>query len=510
MVTAICTPILNLGICENRNWNIQESLGFDMKKSVGLNYILNLSYQLLSILTPIITTPYVSRVLGVTNIGVYSFASSIVAYFVLFATLGTTIYGQREISYCQTDRERRSKSFWSIECISIITTIISLFVYLLFIGISTKNNSILFIILSLSIVNVAIDITWLYQGMEDFPTVVARNFLLRILTVICIFIFVQTEADLLIYVVINVGLTLFGSFYLWIGLGKYVTKIDIKEVSVKEHLPGLLLLFIPTIATTLYTQFDKTMLGMLTVTSVENGYYEQAMKISKTTLTIVTSLGAVMLPRIGSYYHDGNKDLIIQTLYKSFRFVTLLGCPLSLMLIAVSANFVPWFFGSGYAGVIDVLRILSVHNIIIAYSNVAGMQFLVPTGNQNKLTLSVFVGAAVNVILNYIFIPIWYAVGAALASVLSELIVTVIQMHFIFKILQVNVLFRTTWKYYFASVLMMSVILFENSFMISSLSNTCIMLVTGMLIYSLTLLIIKDSLFKERLEQVLRRFRRYA
>lgn len=479
-----------------------------MKTSVKRNYILNLSYQLLSLLTPLITTPYVSRVLGVDQIGFYSYAGSIVAYFVLFAALGTSIYGQREISYCQSDKNRRSIVFWNIEFITLISSLVCLLVYIVYIGVSARNTGILFTILAFNIVHVVFDITWLYQGMEDFPIIVTRNVAARILNLLCIFIFINSRDDLIKYAIINIAIILFGSGALWLGIGKYVSKVSIKNIKIMRYLPGMLLLFVPNIATTLYTQLDKTMLGVLSASSVENGYYEQAMKISKMSLTLVTSLGTVMLPRIGVYYNAGNSEQIKKTLYKSFCFVTFLGCPLSLGLIGISANFVPWFFGKGYDGVIGVLRILSFHNIIIAYSNVAGIQFLVPTGQQNKLTLSVFAGAIVNFVLNFLFIPKWFAVGAAVASVISEMAVTAVQMYFIGKVIKSVEIFRGTWKYMLCAAVMLLVVLLEDIWLRPSLVNTIFMIGSGAAVYIILLLLMKDRLLIETLTQAEQKVRR--
>lgn len=480
-----------------------------MKRSVKVNYILNLGYQLLSLLTPLITTPYLSRVLGVAQIGTYSYADSIVAYFTLFATLGTTIYGQREISYCQNEKDKRSVSFWSIELISLISSVVTLIVYVTYIGISTRNTGTLFTILTFNIINVALDITWLYQGMEDFFTIVLRNIIIKMINIFCIFTFINTRDDLIKYAILTIVILLVGSGSLWLGIGKYITIVPFKKLTIVKHIPGLILLFFPTIATTLYTQLDKTMLGIFTVSPVENGYYEQAMKISKMTLTLVTSLGAVMLPRIGSYYHEGNSAQIRRTLFKSMSFVTFLGCPLSLGLIGISANFVPWFFGDGYDGVINILRVLSFHNIIIAYSNMAGMQYLVPTGQQNKLTFSVFAGAFANFVLNWIFIPKWFAVGAAVASVISETVVTGIQMIFLCKLIRPREIFYGVWKYIVCAIIMLVVVLMENIWLKPSIINTFMMICSGALVYIILLLLMKDMLILDTLSQLKQTIRRH-
>jgi len=472
------------------------------KKSVRKNYILNVSYQVFSLLTPLITTPYISRVLGVSQIGDYSYASSIVSYFILIATLGTTIYGQREISYYQNEKEERSISFWSIEIISLISSLISLILYIALIGVFSKGQHILFLILALNIINVALDISWLYQGMEDFSTVVLRNVFIKVVYIGLIFVFVRSKSDFITYVLLTSFLTVLGSVSLWFGLKKYVGKVRISDLKIIKNIPELLLLFIPTIATTLYNQMDKTMIGMLSSDGIENGYYEQAHKISKMTLTVVTALGTVMLPRIGSFFHDHEIEKIKGYLNKSICFVTFIGCPISCGLIAIASNFIPWFLGFGYEGSIRVLQILSLYNIIVGYSNVCGMQYLVPTGNQNKLTVSVFAGAGINLMLNAILIPHYYAVGAAIASVISELGVTVIQMFYMKDVFKIKDLVRHIWKYYLSSIIMMILVMMLNRLLGSSLVHTILLIIIGVIIYFLCLFVLRDDYLKEVVSQL--------
>jgi len=467
-----------------------------LDRKIQKNYILNVCYQILTIVTPLITAPYVSRALGVEQIGRISYASSIVVYFTLFATLGTSIYGQREISYCQKDRKRRTEIFWNIEAIAITTSILSLFAY--FFGVvNTSEDKVLFIVLSFNILNVLFDITWLYQGLEDFATIFLRNVIIKVLSVVSIFIFVKNERDLIVYALIQTGLLITGSFSLWFRLGTCIDDPRNVQINPRQHIPGLILLFIPTIATTFYHQLDKTMIGAMTATSVENGYYEQALKISKMALALVTSFSAVMLPRIGSYVQDHQDEKIKQSLYESYRFVSFLGFPLCFGLIGISSNLIPWFLGSGFKGAIRVLIVLSFHNIIIAYSNVTGMQLLVPTGRQNMLSISVFIGAGVNAFLNWILIPQYYAVGAAIASVFSELTVTIVQLITVRKYISFRKIIIGTSKYFWGALVMLIPLAVEGRYFSSSIINTLIMICTGMITYCVALLIMKDKLIRD-------------
>ena len=239
-------------------------------KSIKKNYIFNVAYQILTILTPLITAPYLSRVLQPDGIGRVSFAESIVSYFSLVAVMGISSYGQREISYVQNDVAKHSEVFWNAKILGFCTAGITIVIYIIF-SLLQKENATLYLILTLNLVANFFDITWFFQGMEDFAKTVTRNAIVKIMQICYIFLFVKDKTDLPLYV---------------------------------------LSLFIPSVAIQIYTVLDKTMIGVITGSEYENGYYEQAMKISKMLLVLVTSLSTVMVPRIGHLFENNKKDEI--------------------------------------------------------------------------------------------------------------------------------------------------------------------------------------------------------
>ena len=323
-----------------------------MQKSIKKNYIFNTMYQILLLVVPFITTPYLSRVLGANAIGVYSYANSMVSYFVLFACLGTGVYGQRAISYVQLDKEKRSRIFWETFCFRLIMSLVTLVLYGIYVFF-TKENQIIFIILSLNIINIIFEISWFFQGMEEFKKTVLRNTLIKILNIIFIFTCIKNSNDLVWYVLGTMSLTLLGSISLWTYLPKYIQKV--KGIKPFRDIKTIIKLFLPTIAIQVYTLVDKSMIGWFSGGEVyfENGYYEQAEKITRICLTVITSLGTVMIPRIGRVFKEGNYEKIKEYLYKSYRFILLLAIPICFGLIAISNIFVPVFFGKHF--VLDLL-----------------------------------------------------------------------------------------------------------------------------------------------------------
>lgn len=472
------------------------------RKSLLKNYIYNTVYQLLVMLTPLITTPYISRILGAENIGIYSFSTSIVSYFTLFATLGTTIYGQREISYLQDDREKRTEVFWNIEVFSCINTVLWLILYGIYIWL-VCDNVIVYSILVMNVIAVAFDITWLFQGMEEFGRITFRNALFKILNIIYVFIFVRSENDLNIYILGMCLLPLLSILSLWGELWKIVDRPNLKKIRPFTNVKEILFMFIPFLAISIYTVLDKTMLGLLTESKIENGYYEQATKVSKTALTLVTALGTVMMPRIGYYYERNEKDTVRKYMYESYRFVWFMGIPLCLGLIGLSANFVPWYYGNGYEKVVPLLSILSLLILAIGINNVTGMQYLIATKRQNAFTFTVIVGAIVNFILNLILIPKWYSVGAAIASVFAETIVALLQIFIIRNEVSPRIILSCGRHYWLAGITMLVFLYGLRRWLTPSIFHSIVMITGGCVWYIVCLLVAKDEFFIAQLKKIL-------
>ena len=472
------------------------------QKSIKKNYIYNLAYQILTVITPLITTPYLSRVLGASGIGIYSFASSIVTYFVLFATLGTATYGQREISYVQDNREKRTEVFWNTEILSCISTLIILVLYGLYVVVFSGNIAI-YAIFSMNIISVALDITWLYRGMEEFGQIVFRNILFRIMNVILIFLFVRSSSDVGKYVLIMCLVPLLGMMSLWSSLLKIVDRPNWRKIKPFTNLRVILSLFVPTIAISIYTVLDKTMIGVITGLEAENGYYEQAMKLSQIVLSVVTALGTVMIPRIGYHYEKREIEVVRNYMYRSYQFVWFLGIPLCFGIIAVASHVVPWFFGVGFDKVIPLLSILSFLILAIGINNVTGMQYLIPTKRQNIFTYTVLTGAVVNFIFNLILIPKLYSIGAAFASVLAETVIAIVQIFIVKKEISPRRIILSSRHYLIAGIVMYGSVKILGNFLEAKIINSVIMIVCGGIVYFSILIIQRDEFFIKQIERVL-------
>lgn len=471
------------------------------KKSIKRNYIYNLSYQVLLILTPLITTPYLSRVLGADGVGTVSFADSIVSYFTLFATLGITTFGQREISYVQDDYQKRTAVFWETKLLQIITSFTVLAIYFAFALI--QQNKLLYLIFSFNIIAVLVDVVWLLQGMEEFGKIVGRNIFFKILSIVYIFIAVKTKDDILNYVF---GLSFFlflSNASLWVYVGKYVGKPDWKNCNPFRNIKVVISLFIPTIAVQVYTVLDKTMIGVITQSAFENGYYEQSIKISRMVLTVVTALGTVMIPRIGYHFNRGETDLVNSFMYRGYRFVWFLGIPLCFGLIGIAPNMVPWFFGPGFDKVVILLSVLSLLILAIGINNVTGMQYLIPTKRQNLFTMTVLIGAGVNFALNLVLIRYFKSVGAAIASVTAETVIAAVQLWMIRKELSVIKIVVSSWHYVVSGGIMLTLLTVAGKRMTPSIGHTALLIASGAMVYFILLLLLRDSFFIDNMRSVM-------
>ena len=465
-----------------------------MEKSIGKNLIYNILLQIVTLFMPLITTPYVSRVLGTEGIGAYSYTLSIVQYFIIIGTLGISMYGNRAIAYVRDDKQKMSKTFWSICFLKIITTGIALILFIVIFGLKGQYSNI-FIIQSMNIIAAMIDISWLYMGLEDFKKTVTRNLAVKIVGVICIFIFVKNYNDLNKYVLINGAMVLLGNLAMWMYVPKTIQKVKIRVEDTMCHIIPTIQLFIPQIAIQIYAVLDKTMLG--TLSTVENvGLYEQSQKIIRLVLGIVTSLGVVMLPRMSNTFISGNVKKMNEYLNKSLKGVIYVSIPMSLGLAGVSNKFVPWFFGLEFNGVSSLMTVLSPTLFLIAISNVLGTQYLLPTNRTKEFTISVTCGAIINVILNLVLIKKYNALGACIATVSAEFVVTFLQYIFVRENIEIKSLTINTIKYIIAGIIMFISVRSIGELMNDNFITTITQISIGSIVYFSMLIILKEEINK--------------
>ena len=358
-----------------------------MDRRIAKNYAINLAYQILLLAMPLVTTPYVSQCLGVENVGIFSFTSSNVSYFVLFVTFGFHVYGQREIARYQNDIENRSQLLFEIQVKKFLLSVITIIAFVVFALFQTKYRTV-YLIQTLTIISTFFDISYFFQGLELYNITVIRNAFFRIIGVVCIFVFIHEPSDLYLYVFLQCLVGFLGSASLWMYLKKYVSKKYMHRFKLSKDFRIILELFIPVISVQLYFHIDKTMLGIICDTPVENGYYEQALKIVRICQTVITSLGAVLISSVSRMIGEKDYKKMDSTIHASIRFGLFLSIPMMLGLIGISDVLVPWFFGNGYEGVTPVMCVLAPIIVLSAISNVATNGILIPLNRHNYVSLA--------------------------------------------------------------------------------------------------------------------------
>ena len=463
-----------------------------MNKKIIKNYIYNLIQQVLLVVSPLITIPFLSRSLGAEGIGTYSYAFALTNYFTLVATLGCDVYGRREISYVKNSLKDRSKKFWSIQIIKTICTLLVGVVYIIF-SLNNSNETLL-LILTFHLINVPLNIGWFFQGTEKFKKITIRTIFLKLAELLFVVFCIHSKNDLIKYTFGSSFINFLTFFVLWLDIKNDIKfeKITLKDV--KYDLKNCLQFFLPAIATSVYTLLDKTMLGILTRGYTENGYYEQAQKINIVLLRVVLSLGLVLLPQIAGAFKEGNKKQVKDLVNKSGKYVFFISLPIALGLICISDNFVPWFFGNGYNKVSELLKLSGFILIVQGLDDVFGMQYLVNIGKQKQYIISIFSGALTNFIFNLILIPKLASAGAIIASFIGELVIVLVQIYYVKTNINLKEFFKQSRNYIIASMAMLIVIPLS-SFLRNSILSTAIIISLSAIIYFITLFILKDDTF---------------
>ena len=475
------------------------------KPSIKKNLIYSTAYQILNIITPFITAPYISRVLGARGVGIYSYTNSVVTYFILFAALGTASYGQREIAMHRDNPVVSSRLFWEIEILSCATTLVSLVAWTVWIFIATQYI-VYYGILTVSILAVAFDISWYFGGFEKFKYIVIRNTLVKIAGIILLFLFVRQETDILLYVSIMATTGLLGNISMWTYLPKLLHKVDFRTLHpFKIHLKQTFAYFIPTIATSVYTVLDKTMIGAITNSEELNGYYEQATKIIRMAESLLFSLNTVMVSRQSYLFAEGKMDEIKDKINKSFEFLFALAIPFMFGIWGAAENFVPWFFGKGYEPVVILLYLMSPLPLVICISNIMGSQYLTPSGQRARSSKGIIAGAGTNFALNLVLIYRFNVNGATIASLVAECVISIIYVHMSKNFVSWKQIWGIAWKKLLSGfVMFLAVWILERGHQ-GSIGISMIQVGLGAIVYGIMLIVLRDEFILDVLAMMKRK-----
>lgn len=472
------------------------------KKELNKNFFYNLLYEIVIILSPLIITPYISRRLGVELVGVRSYTYAILMYFELFSTLGITIYGQREIARVKNNEEERSKIFLSLMAIKILFFTVVLLVYsLTFFKFNVLGEyKLIWFIWLLHLFETLFNVTWFFQGIEKFKYISIRGIILRTVQIILTLVFVKTKKDFYIYLILYSGIPLLQAITLWPFLKSSVNLKYIKSINLKKHIKPILIFFIPTISTTIYSNVDKIMLGSLLKSTVQTGYYDSAQSIALLATTIFTSIYTVMRSRSSFEVATNNQDNIDYFI----RIALFMIFPVSLGIFGISNEFILIFFGKAFAPVSLLLKTFCAVIVLIGLSGFISSVYIVPNDKQNNLSYFYILSTILNVVLNYFLISKYGAMGAIISSIIAELLVCVGCLVLSRKVISLKKMFMIGWKYVAASILMLFVITIYSKYTSPSFTDLVLEIMFGALTYIIFLLILKDKFMIEVIEYLQR------
>ncbi len=456
------------------------------------NYIYNILYQIFLVIVPLLTAPYLSRILGTEALGVYSYINSVVSVITTFGLLGLQSYGYRQIAYERNDADGVSKAFSSLLTLRFVLLAI---VSAIYIPLSFLSEYRLYYIIQYALIFAQfVDVSWVFIGYEDLGIVSFRNFLAKFITVIGIFLFVKNDEDLWVYFAIFAFTTLITSISIYPVLKKYVKFKFLSIKSVFSHLKPAILLFIPQVATTLYLQFDKIMLKGLSGSASQVAFYDYAEKIINIPLALITALGTVMMPRLANLYANHDSQKITEYLNKTIRFVNFLSIPLAMGLAGISCGFIPWYLGSNYTTTAYAIIVLCPICILNAISNVFGAQYLTAVNKTKVLTIAYYSAAGVDIIGNALLIPRFGCIGAAIATVLCMGTSVFIQYISVRKGVKLVGCLKNAMKNFASSAMMLAAVLVLSALMEVNVISTITEIVVGVAVYFAMEFLLKDAI----------------
>lgn len=436
---------------ENPKFRIVYGEKMQKPKSLTANFIMNIILTMSSVIFPLITFPYVSRILLPDGIGKISFVTSVVSYFVMFAQLGIPIYGIRSCAKVRDCKEKLSRTVHELFFINLVMSVISYVI--LFIAVicipRLCQEKLLFVIVSLTIGFNTIGMEWLYKALEQYTYITVRSVIFKFIAFILMFLLVHDQKDYIHYGLVTIFAASASNIFNFINIHNYISMKSLTPYNLKQHLKPIAVFFAMSCATTIYTNLDTVMLGFMK-SDIDVGYYNAAVKVKTILISVVTSLGTVLLPRVSYYIETGLWDEFRRIAEKAIEFVLVIAVPACIYFMMFAEECIYFLSGDAFRGSILPMQIIMPTLVLIGLTNIMGIQMLVPMGKENCVLYSELAGAVVNLILNTVLINLFSASGAAVATLVAEAVVWVVQFYClktdvlrIYAQMQYGVLIRT-------------------------------------------------------------------
>lgn len=468
-----------------------------MANSLKTNVLLNYINTITGIVFPVITFPYASRILLPDGIGIVNFQMSIISYIVLFTSLGIPLYAVKEVAKYRDNVKIRNKTTVEITLLSLLLCLVG-YIAVVFIGnfVPRVNTNLgLFYILSLTILFTALGVNWFYQAIEDFKFITIRAVLIRTLAAASLFLFVKDKNDLIIYGAITVGSTVGNNVINFIHLRRHIPFRTLRgiKLNIFRHLKPALHIFVLNLIISIYVQLNTIMLGFMDG-DYAVGIYSAGNKIPHIVLSLVTSMGVVLLPRCSNLVASGKMDEFKSVCDKATRLVLMLALPFTAGLILLSEPIIEIFCGHAFIDAVPVIYWTAPVILFIGLTNVIGIQILYPLGKENIVIYSTLGGAIVNFILNIILIPKFSAVGAGVSTFAAELAVLIIQIIAGRKYIPIRLFNKYNLKYLLATMCLIAVVIPFVLLINNNWLQIILSVMSGGITYGLYLLSIKDDI----------------
>lgn len=478
------------------------------QKSLSVNFIYQISYQLLQILLPLITAPYVSRVLGPENMGTYSYVFSVGGYFVLFGALGIGNYGNRLVAQSRDDPALLNRNFTGLLCNHLLTSLAVVAVYLIYCMFCPREQLVYMLIVGIQVLAAVINTNWLYFGLEEHRLIALRNSAVKILSAICVFAFVKTRDDLWVYVLITALSTLVGDLYCLVNLNKFVKLVKVTWADIASHFKPNLVLFVPALAVSLYTVLSKVMLGAMAGME-QSGYYDGASRIFGIASGVITAFGVVLLPRMSNLVANNDTKTVNKYIDLSVKYIMCISVAITFGLMAISDTLIPLYYGNEFAESSTLLEWIMISTLFLSLANIIRTQYLIPNAWDKTYIVAVITGAAVNILVNCLLIPPMGAKGAVIGTVCAEASVCVVQVFAVRKQLPVGRYLRRIALFIGMGAVMYFGVKCVQNAVGHSLVSLLMQMLAGVLIYcALTVVYLvatRDELFKSILQKTFKR-----
>ena len=472
--------------------------------SIKKNVVLNILYTIINILFPIITFPYVSRIILVERMGAVSFFTSVASYATMCGSLGISMHGIRAVAKVRDDKKKLSGVSYELEIINIFATLVVLALLIIAVPFVSKFQSepLLLLINCFLVFSNAFGMNWFYSGLEQYAYITKRTILIKILSLVLLLCFVKTIDDYVLYAAIIAFSTVASNCINFLHARKFINRPMLDHLEFKKHIKPMLLIFSSILAVSVYTNLDTVMLGFISGNR-EVGLYTVAVKSKTLLLTMVNAISTVLLPRLSYYFSNRMEKEYNRTVKKSISIIFMISVPLTLFFILDAYDCIVILGGKEYLDATLCMQIIMPILLISGFSNITGNQVLIPHGQDSYFMRAVTAGAIVDLVLNIFMIPSFGSIGAAVATLLAEITQMSIQFNYSKKCILPNIQWRTIAKI-IASASIAGVIVYGAGNFISFNALIRIILLATIYfgIYGLSLILMKEKLFLDILQEL--------